>query len=87
MPLSTSYNMAVNTARHFPPGDDHADKPVIWGEIPATQLDPAKTSSETSNEETMRSASSLDIRNHESDGEGVSRIQIGNRGKKARFSY
>lgn len=70
MPLAASCSMAVSAAYHPPPGDDNGLKPVMWGEIPATQLDRAKTSSELDNEEeTMRSASNLNTRDHGSDNE------------------
>lgn len=68
MPLAASCSMTISAACHPPPGDDHALKPVMWGEIPAAQLDLAKTSSEADDgEETLRSASNLDTRDHGSD--------------------
>lgn len=70
MSLAVSCSMAISAACHPPPGDDHALKPIMWGEIPAAQLDHAKTNREIDcEEERLRSVSNLDMRDHGSDGE------------------
>lgn len=67
IPLAVSCSAAISAACHPPPGDGHALKPVMWGEIPKEQITHATTCSEADDEETtLHSESSLDIVDRES---------------------
>lgn len=63
--LAGSRSIAISAACHPPPGGNDALKPVMWGEIPKEQLDPEAVSEE----EPLRSTSSLGTGNHASDGD------------------
>lgn len=77
MPLAASCSAAISAACHPPPGDQHALKPVMWGEIPVKKVNHSRrTGSETDYEEAMNhSESSFDTRAREPDGEDSSPYQ------------
>lgn len=68
MPLAVSCSAAISAACHPPPGDDdHALKPVMWGEASAPRIDDADRSSEADDGgAAIQSASKLHTRYHSS---------------------
>ncbi|OJJ84364.1 uncharacterized protein ASPGLDRAFT_125960, partial [Aspergillus glaucus CBS 516.65] len=64
IPLAASCSAAISAACHPPPGDDHAVKPVMWGESSRS-----RASSEDDEEATNGSESSPDTRSRQPDGE------------------
>lgn len=68
MPLAVSCSAAISAACHPPPGhDDHALKPVMWGETSTPRTDDADRSSEADDGgSAIQSASKLDTRYHSS---------------------
>lgn len=77
MPLAASCSAAISAACHPPPGDQHALKPVMWGEIPVKKVNHSSiTGSEADDEEaTNHSEHSLETRDREPNGEGSSPYQ------------
>lgn len=65
MPLAGSCRITISSACHPPPGGNDALKPVMWGEIPQEQLDLQVVSEE----EPLRSITSLGTEDHASDGD------------------
>lgn len=71
MPLAASCSAAISAACHPPPGDQHALKPIMWGDIPVKKVNHSRrTGSESNDEEaTNHSESSSDTRDREPDRE------------------
>lgn len=76
IPLAASCSAAISAACHPPPGDDHAVKPVMWGEVPMKKANHSRrTSSEAGEEPTSHSNSTSDTRGCEPDGHDSSSDQ------------
>lgn len=85
IPLAASCSAAISAACHPPPGDDHAFKPVMWGEIPIKKANHSRrTSSEDYGEATSCSESSVDTRSGQPDGEDLSLDQKQRKEKESR---
>lgn len=71
MPLAVSCSAAISAACHPPPGDDHALKPLMWGEIPTPQIIVTETDSQHDGKVTNITVSLSDTISQCSDEEGL----------------